>query len=299
MTVYHYCSIDTFTNIISGNNIRLSDITKSNDSMEILWITNFIKDIFDEEFEKEKHNTLYFGREYEKSVFNELVERYSVEFFEEDIRLYSYFVCCFSENGDLLSQWRGYADDANGLSIGFDSHILSRLGLPSEDDFISDNYFEYGEINYLENRQKGDIRKIAKQLLANLKVLAKEKPKDIKKESMSAFNNCFLQLFKISIFMKNPFFKEEKEWRLSHLTQIEPDFINYANNEIEVSDIKFYPRKNDFVPYITLNFNKIKNQLIKEVIIGPKCRARLSDIKTFLDQSGFHCEVKPSKGTYR
>lgn len=26
---------------------------------------------------------------------------------------------CFSEDGDLLSQWRGYASDATGIAIGF------------------------------------------------------------------------------------------------------------------------------------------------------------------------------------
>ncbi len=81
MIVYHYCSTDVFSKIISGKAIRLSDITKSNDSMEILWVTKYIKEIFDEEFEKEKHNTLYFAEGYDKELFNELVEHYSKEFF--------------------------------------------------------------------------------------------------------------------------------------------------------------------------------------------------------------------------
>ena len=54
MVVYHYCSTDVFTKIISDKGIRLSDITKSNDSMEILWITKFIQEIFDEEFERDE-----------------------------------------------------------------------------------------------------------------------------------------------------------------------------------------------------------------------------------------------------
>ncbi len=202
----------------------------------------------------------------------------------------------------MLSQWRGYADDANGFSIGFESEILSKLGLPAEDDPISDNFFEYGRIEYSEHQQKNDIRKAAKQLIIDLKSIAKDKPKDIKKQSMVAFNRCFLQLFKFSIFMKNSFFKEEKEWRLAHWTQIQYNPINsksYANKDIEVTNIEFYSRKNDFVPYITLNFDKIKAELIKEVIIGPKCKARQNDIKTFLSQNGIDCEVKKSEGTYR
>lgn len=302
MIIYHYCSIDVFMKIISSKAIRLSDITKSNDSMEILWITKFIKEIFDDEFQKEIQKTQYFEQGYPKETFLELVDRYSDEFFKEDIRLYSYLVCCFSEKGDLLSQWRGYADDANGFSIGFDSEILSNLGFSAKYDTLSDNFFEYDQIEYSEYHQKNHIRKAAKQLITDLKTIAKDKPKDIKKQSMVAFNRCFLQLFKLSIFMKNPFFKEEKELRLAYLAQIEynPTSLKvYVNNNIEVSNIEFYSRKNDFIPYITLNFDKIKAELIKEVIIGPKCKARQNDIKIFLNQNGIDCEVKKSEGTYR
>lgn len=31
---------------------------------------------------------------------------------------------CLSEKPDLLSQWRGYADDGQGLSIGFNKRII-------------------------------------------------------------------------------------------------------------------------------------------------------------------------------
>lgn len=191
MIVYHYCSIDVFMKIISSKAIRLSDITKSNDSMEILWITKFIKEIFDDEFQKEIQKTQYFEQGYPKETFLELVDRYSDEFFKEDIRLYSYLVCCFSEKGDLLSQWRGYADDANGISIGFEGEVLAALGKPAKNDFISSDIFEYGQVIYTESAQKAEIRKSAQQLITMLKAIAKDKPKNIKQESLAAFNSCF------------------------------------------------------------------------------------------------------------
>ena len=89
MTVYHYCSLDVFAKIIEGKSIRLSDITKSNDSMEILWITKYIEEIFDEEFQKETEKTKYFKEDYPKDVFTELREHYSKEFFDEKQKLYS------------------------------------------------------------------------------------------------------------------------------------------------------------------------------------------------------------------
>jgi hypothetical protein len=34
---------------------------------------------------------------------------------------------CLSEDGDLLSQWRGYASDATGVAIGFSTEYLNWL----------------------------------------------------------------------------------------------------------------------------------------------------------------------------
>ena len=38
---------------------------------------------------------------------------------------------CLSKKGDLLSQWRGYADDAFGVSIGFEKDYLKKLSMES------------------------------------------------------------------------------------------------------------------------------------------------------------------------
>ena len=38
-TIYHYCSLDSFTKIVSSSTIRLYDVCKSNDSLEAKWIT--------------------------------------------------------------------------------------------------------------------------------------------------------------------------------------------------------------------------------------------------------------------
>ncbi|WP_416152053.1 DUF2971 domain-containing protein [Pseudomonas sp. Bout1] len=35
---------------------------------------------------------------------------------------------CFSKAGDVLSQWRAYADDGQGYAIGFDSKLLKKYG---------------------------------------------------------------------------------------------------------------------------------------------------------------------------
>lgn len=300
-TVYHYCSLDTFFSIINNKSLRLSDITKSNDSMEIMWITNYIKDVFDEEFNKEIETTRILKDNYPKSIFMELIDHYLKDFFEENHRLYSYFVCCFTEKRDLLSQWRGYADDGMGVAIGFDIDLLSSTDNLPENDYISSPILKFGQVEYQERFQKSEIRKIAKDLISELKIISRKGINEIKKDSMVAYNNCFLKLFNLSIFMKNPFFKEEKEWRICYCGDINPKIQTshiLLSNNFHMSDIEYYNRNKDIVPYIDLKFNTIP-QLIKEVVIGPKCNARKNDIKMYLELNGINCSVDKSEGTYR
>lgn len=43
-TIYHYCSIETFSLIIKNKAIRLSDLDKTNDYMEKRWGVALIED---------------------------------------------------------------------------------------------------------------------------------------------------------------------------------------------------------------------------------------------------------------
>lgn len=45
--VYHFCNINTFYSIISNQTLRLSDITKSNDQLEITWAISIIRKVFE------------------------------------------------------------------------------------------------------------------------------------------------------------------------------------------------------------------------------------------------------------
>ncbi|MDY4442700.1 MAG: hypothetical protein SPE35_00925, partial [Butyricicoccus sp.] len=101
--VYHYCSVDTFFQIITNHTIRLSDIEKSNDFMEKKWaIQQCLQHI---------RNNLH-NPEYPCSRQPGLASRLLREM-EQQFQQYNTMIlaACFSSERDLLSQWRGYADD--------------------------------------------------------------------------------------------------------------------------------------------------------------------------------------------
>lgn len=41
-SIYHYCSLETFSQIIKNKTIRLSDLNKTNDYMEKKWGERFV-----------------------------------------------------------------------------------------------------------------------------------------------------------------------------------------------------------------------------------------------------------------
>ena len=173
MIVYHYCDIDTFYNIITKKAIRLSDVTKSNDYMEVMWVTQYIKDVFMEIFDSVQ--TRYFKNNYSSEIFEELVEHYQADFFDITKSIYSHYVCCFSAaGGDILSQWRGYADDGKGVAVGFDGDLLSTIGLPAKDDLISSQVLYFWKVEYLENSQKQVVKNAAKKASRRLKANCKK-----------------------------------------------------------------------------------------------------------------------------
>jgi hypothetical protein len=69
---------------------------------------------------------------------------------------------CLSATGDLLSQWRGYANNASGISIGFSKKYLEELskelGNKGPDFTIKEPGFTLQQVKYDLKAQKEMIR---------------------------------------------------------------------------------------------------------------------------------------------
>lgn len=134
MVGYYYCSLETFLSILKNRKIYLSDPLKMNDKLEIKW---YLKKLID------KTNDKF------KSFFEALKLRSGLDFSIDDLLNIldskgqrSVYISCFSKKPDLLSQWRAYADDGNGVSIGFD---LDKIG--KKDNLFYEEIIYSDEIN--------------------------------------------------------------------------------------------------------------------------------------------------------
>lgn len=207
----------------------------------------------------------------------------AIKIFEENANVYA---SCFSTEGDLLSQWRAYAQDGYGVSVGFSGELLEKV-----------NKREYGikflPIIYAEKKQKEYAREQAIRILDLL-----SKGSFIYHAVGEVFENDLENL----CCYKNPAFSEEKEWRL--LISLSPECrINKRANydPFVMSEIKLYSNQKRIISYLDLEYTNVKSKIIKEIILGPKCQISDIDLKRTLYILGYEIsgiEVKRSEATY-
>lgn len=281
--LYHYCSTQKMYGIMSGKQIRMSDITKSNDYDEVYMFFPGILEAMRDKYQKNPF-PFEFASEIDESAinifFHLMYDYFKVEFDKGGV---TNFVICFCEEGDKLSQWRGYADNGRGVSIGFSEQELRRY---------SERYKDIMTIEKVKYKTADEINDIiiseADNLLHELKGLRKWIADKLhcdgsKMEKYMIF--FFIQMLNIvfmdSLQYKNISFQEENEWRFFFKYPItkEKELIyggECSNGilfdemvEILKNKIDFNVLNNDIIPFFPLDLLDISEKPIKEVIAGP------------------------------
>lgn len=320
--LYHYASMEKGTSILKHKNIRLSDITKSNDVKEM---SIFFPDLFDEMLKNyDEHNGFSYKFEYKgkgnRQAFglfvNELKKKIEKEFEDGSIAT---FALCLSEEGDLLSQWRGYADDGKGICLGLNvEEILKFVGISSVSGFSLE------KVEYLSKEQIDEwVKNVANQMLGIVEIIlgaieegniqyysAKEFDEDI-------FDTIYYNILsevEESIKFKTEGFKEEKEWRFFIKNSLNKDDIKgkkitsigtlgegarRKTSEYVADNVEFNIKENDMVPFVSLKIEKFHNNLINQVICGPNNKIREKDLELFLRKYGYrNCKGRKTNITY-
>ena len=278
MLLYHYCTNATFCSIIENKSIWLSSLSLSNDAMEGKWLRGLFEETCIAAGVKAHH-------------LPDLLS--SFDFIDDMIDALGF---CLSEQGDLLSQWRGYADDGAGLSIGFDKAHLE-LGRPPKDQ---QSGFSLSKIGYGEVATDSKLRDVAKSLAASSsegvwdKIGLLNAPSD--KEGWDALTKrrtkagfpillLFSELYKV----KNPAFLEECEWRL----------LSFRLTS-STDTCLFRAAGDKIVPYRKFEMPLSEDKVIKRVVLGPKNKSSIRDIQQYLGLSGLAgVDVIRSTASYR
>lgn len=271
--VYHYCSISTFLNIMKNCSLWMTEVEKSNDYAERRYIEEKIKDQFKEIAKVDLE-------------LKQIPEGTIDKCYDMIYSSLSVYACCLSEEGDLLSQWRAYADNGFGVSIGVSRNILEDLNNePYGLSFFKVIYDLEEQYQYISD-QVSLIKKTMeyKNFYASSAEVF---------ENNAAKNSC----------MKNPAFSEEKEWRLC--IGMAPECrigVKGKFKDMEMSEIKLYSNDRKITSYCDLSFEKKKRDFIKRIYLGPNCKMKENDMTHILNILGFNAndiEILPSQASYR
>ncbi|MDR9809547.1 DUF2971 domain-containing protein [Rhizobium hidalgonense] len=279
MTYYHYCNATAFYNIVKSKELWLSSMSASNDSMEGKWLSNIIGIAAARWGVPEFSGNMI-------SLIRDIEDKLDCLGF------------CLSEASDTLSQWRGYADDGAGFSIGFSNRFLEEYK-DQNDPLILVQKVVYEVEDQLEilhpladsvvqaTRDGAFGRPSSGSLIAPK---SDEELKSQREQYLAAHNRLirtFLEDINLFFKLKNRAFAEEKEWRLIRMA-IKP-----------FSDLEFRVSGSKIVPYIAEKFPAI-DKPIDHVIIGPKNPTPKDVVIGFLARHGFdEVHVEQSAASYR
>jgi hypothetical protein len=263
-TLYHYCPAQSFLEIIKSGSLWLNHSSAMNDSKELRHLETVINDWED------KHPLVM-----QTSVQTKVIKKLRGS-------KRGVFLVSFSEDQDVLSQWRAYADDAAGFCIGFDSQSLPATGMP-----LLFGNTGWGEIRMVKINYH--VGKVAQEFT---KILAR-------KEEASDWQALMMESKIVSLVLqcKSPAFSEEKEWRIVYTPayQGEHSIIDDVSDPLKT---QYRNTRYGIFPYHVYNYNKGKP--IRKVILGPRNPSSLEYITAFLEQMGHtDVEVERSSASYR
>lgn len=319
MCLYHYSSNEKAFSILSGHSIRLNDIAKSNDYRELELLHPQLLYTIHKRYKENPFAFKYEGKTGIEALTELVVVTKELLDAEFDKGGFSNFVACFSEEKDCLSQWRGYADDGQGCCIGFDKKSLQQLCNSAN------GVLRLEKVIYLTEKDLADyINEAASIHLKGLKDLRSWIVDEITKDDENPETDSFLgfnfygaieHTYSDSLKFKSCAFSEEKEWRLFLTNQAykNPDWVysdsdekmigphlfaetvQYLNNRID-----FRVTPNDIIPFCPLHFEEFETSPIKEMILGPRNKIRMSDIELFLKKYCYDgIDIQFSKISYR
>ena len=223
-------------------------------------------------------------------------------------------VASFSENGDQLSQWRGYGDNSRGISIGFDLRGIR----PAADIGTAVTFAPcvYGHADksallkaifaqYRSGLQEwwDSIQNVALKRLADGGGTGQEIIQQLLAERLQEQNevvarsqiNLTFDLLRIAPLLKDEGFSEEKEWRLV----LPSESIKLPTNH----PIEFRPTRDTLVPYIAYPLNRPGQEgpiLLTGLILGSGCHpAAEIGVNLFLQKQEIRVLARRSKIPYR
>ena len=276
-TLYHYTTQDGLLGIVKNRQLWATQIQYLNDSQELALALRLARDQLTERGE----------------ICNDAEEQCELEEMLTDLAgIENVNICIFSfsEERDLLSQWRGYCGGGAGYSIGFEASTLIRP------EWMN---FRVMPCVYDNQEQNAIVREIIEYKLDLIRheedSSAWNSVKDRYHPWLHPADSLGIALLLFAPTIKHKEFSEEREWRL-------------ISRPLPYSKLDFRPGASMLIPYYKYRLDATKSlpqsspAKIKEIVVGPcpHMQLALRAADSFLKAQGDEdFEINPSAIPYR
>jgi hypothetical protein len=306
-TLWHYTSFRGFQGIVDSKAVWATEYRFLNDREEFLHAKQLAERLANEEAE-------FIGNSFPaRDTLQKAVRGAfgSGHLHENRLRL---MVASFTEEGDQLSQWRGYADDSRGISIGLNlPHLRPPPDIGTAVTFAPCLYGEEDKRALLTavfahhrsrlERWWNPIIETAHQRAGGPRGIDPEFGQKIVAEHRQALDAAVIDadatlrfdLLRIAPLLKNLSFSEEREWRL--VLPLEPIHLPTRH------PIQFRPTRDALVPYIAYPLRSPNQEgpiACREVILGPGSHpSAVVGVNMFLQSQDIPPVARQSRIPYR
>jgi hypothetical protein len=162
-------------------------------------------------------------------------------------------VCLFSlsQEGDLLSQWRGYCPPNGGYSVGFEGQPLREIVAP-QGAFLAPCVYDIDVHEVL-------VRDALKPLLERVPESPQGSEQELTKLGEEFAGLLFEQIVFIAPLIKHPSFLEEREWRLI-----------WIPGRTTTLPLRYRVGPGTYIPYVAISLTHEDAAVpLAEIIVGP------------------------------
>ena len=211
--LYKYVTQEGLLGIFHSNSVWATDIFYMNDAAEYRHASYLMKQKINERLAQiENHpppqvfgwpppeidEIKYNRKNIEKSFLD------SMQKIIGSLSNFHIFVCSFTEENDLLSQWRGYCPKGNGYSIGFNTSLLINAFKKRNYKLVKCIYDTEKQLKIIDELMQKSLDKIEVEEVISSRL------NDIIAPIATKLFDAFIQ---IAAMFKDSSFYEEKEWR--------------------------------------------------------------------------------------
>jgi Protein of unknown function (DUF2971) len=246
--LYHYTNDAGLVGIIESGRLRFSDIFALNDPSEL-------RHGLSAAIESLKSRATAARPEIE--TFASMFERFDLDAGIEAAG--HFFICCFSGDGDDLGQWRAYADNGQGFTLGFDTGSLEDAFTKKKGKPIKQH--STFPITY-DDKELARIQTALVDLVDPL--ISLPRTTGVRSDALHAYMMDLLVYHSMNVIRGVMFFKHE-----AYRNENEYRFQQLFRRDKAAPAVKYRQRPSSLVRYREFDWRHRASGALRKIVVGP------------------------------